>query len=661
MRHLLIGAGVMAVLLGVGCGVTRQKSLYYQTETGSLLSLRLDEKRGSVAGEVVWDPNLAPDHIKFVAGPAGSFAHVQQYSIGGGWMRFGTVRMFRPMGDDLYARLDLDGMDAIDWDGFDGPIADDAIRPLLANATAGSPEFIGLIRVRDAEFKELIGEFHRRQFDAADERLRRMRARDPQNLLLRLCELDLRMLQGESAALERALGEHHAALTASPFSPFRQAPDYYRLYLQNARSPHRVEVPSTDQVSMADWKRFHESLTLDSVITGPLPPLAVGPHPTTNFLGAQTIAKVKRVTADFHLLAGEPDAAIREMREVVLQADALMRSDPTQVGHLIGVALLSVGVAGLESAYLNGFEDADELAARMPLLEELSQTLINRHNEPALWVQAIELADPSRLSSLATREETALRQRVTIARLALLRAAVVARHAWLETGAFPADGGALTALLPPGSTVDPFAADGAGLLVDAGDGTHWKIRSRGPDGVDDGGITLFDPTNGTLSGGDLVLAVPAARTFPFPLPGEAPPADVEALLARYPNGLPPDPFADSRGASYMISRDTPPVIWSVGPDVDEARWILRGLEFKTAEPDVSLGWSNLFSPDVELPKPEFVPFPSGDAVPAPYGLQRLANGTWRAIVNRPDQPAYDPTNGAVSEGNLYSRPFDAFR
>ncbi|MBN1868943.1 type II secretion system protein GspG [Candidatus Sumerlaeota bacterium] len=57
----------------------------------------------------------------------------------------------------------------------------------------------------------------------------------------------------------------------------------------------------------------------------------------------------------------------------------------------------------------------------------------------------------------------------------------------------------------PEAYPDPFAPDGAGFGYTA-DEKGWRIWSIGPDGKDDRGEALYDPTNGTDSAGDVTFS-----------------------------------------------------------------------------------------------------------------------------------------------------------
>ena len=92
--------------------------------------------------------------------------------------------------------------------------------------------------------------------------------------------------------------------------------------------------------------------------------------------------------------------------------------------------------------------------------------------------------------------------------------------------------------------------------------------SLGPDRLDDQGAITYDPTNGTVSRGDLTLELPRTRRYPFPRTC-ATANTREELLAQFPSGLPPDPFADRRTKPLGVSNTTPVYVYSYGPDTDE--------------------------------------------------------------------------------------------
>ncbi len=90
----------------------------------------------------------------------------------------------------------------------------------------------------------------------------------------------------------------------------------------------------------------------------------------------------------------------------------------------------------------------------------------------------------------------------------------------------------------------------------------------------------YDPSNGSVSSGDMFIKVSRERRYPFPREGVS--ADsAEELLKQFPEGLPPDPFAVPRGKTLGISNTTPVYIYSEGPDHS-------GVEYDDSTPPITL-------------------------------------------------------------------------
>lgn len=150
----------------------------------------------------------------------------------------------------------------------------------------------------------------------------------------------------------------------------------------------------------------------------------------------------------------------------------------------------------------------------------------------------------------------------------------------------------------------------------------WAIYSVGHNRKDDHAET-YDPKTGQGGGDDIKLVVPYGPKYPFPKPGQLPDTR-DGILAAFPCGLPPDPFWDWGDSSYCISDTQPPVIWSVGPDRDQAAWLLPQPDGRGA----------------------LVP-------PAGLAVSQRKDRSYNVLQNSPDQPMYDPTNGVESAWNLY--------
>jgi hypothetical protein len=176
----------------------------------------------------------------------------------------------------------------------------------------------------------------------------------------------------------------------------------------------------------------------------------------------------------------------------------------------------------------------------------------------------------------------------------LLLAGAAARHNFLKTGAFPHEASDFVPLLPDRLPQDPFTGTPLRFIANR---DPFVVYSVGPDKRDDKAAFLYDPTNGTFSPGDVFIEIPRKPRYPFPPKGQLA-TTKEGLLKQFPNNLPPDIFHDVKGAPLSITDTIPAKIVSFGPDTDSSR----------VRPDGT-------------------------------GLLPL-------------QPAYDPTNGTISRGDL---------
>lgn len=67
--------------------------------------------------------------------------------------------------------------------------------------------------------------------------------------------------------------------------------------------------------------------------------------------------------------------------------------------------------------------------------------------------------------------------------------------------------------IPVEALTDEFSGRDLHLLSNNGMVRIWSV---GPDGVDDAGILPYDPTNGTMSGGDLIVEIWPSEATAFP-------------------------------------------------------------------------------------------------------------------------------------------------
>jgi hypothetical protein len=271
-----------------------------------------------------------------------------------------------------------------------------------------------------------------------------------------------------------------------------------------------------------------------------------------------------------------------------------------------------------------GFESAEDIRANWPSLDQLYK-LHDRKSESRLGFRITTgVGFPSPSSAFPNSYvEAEVRNKTALSRLALLHTVTALRYQVLKDGYLPPGWGNLE-LLPDGPDPDPFGKRRERLRL-----LPWRkdvdlvAYSLGPDGEDDRAAIDYDPTNGTISSGDLVLKASDPPLYPFPRRGELGRTRDE-VLAQFPHGLPPDPFADTKGSGYAVTDQVPAAIISWGPDVDQSRIPGRKL-------------------------------PAGTQAPAGMAISTMPDGSrigYPALM--PELP-YDPTNGTISEGDLVYR------
>ena len=74
----------------------------------------------------------------------------------------------------------------------------------------------------------------------------------------------------------------------------------------------------------------------------------------------------------------------------------------------------------------------------------------------------------------------------------------------METGGYPETLGALAPKYFKELPIDPFSGEPLRYARE-GNGKSYRLYSVGPDRTDDKGELWYDPTNGTVSGGDVLL------------------------------------------------------------------------------------------------------------------------------------------------------------
>ncbi len=310
-----------------------------------------------------------------------------------------------------------------------------------------------------------------------------------------------------------------------------------------------------------------------------------------NFLAGQVCSKVLRTQATFAMLKGDNEKALH-LLTLTYRLGQLYCGKTWLISNLIGVAVRAISCGGMEIYLLNACHTPDDVKAFFDNLQNLRKTDDTLH-----WEDIISLESPiwSYLpeGSGPNLKEAKVRWNITETKSLLLVGAAAARYRFLKNGEFPKSAADFAPLLSGGPPEDPFGNQPLRFISEK---EPFVIYSIGPDEKDNAASITYDPTNGTVSRGDIFIKIPRKRKYPFPPKGKLA-TTKQGLLKQFPNGLPPDIFHRKRGALLSITDTVPAKIVSFGPDGDWKR------------------------------------------VKAGKGLLLL-------------DPPYDPTNGTVSNGDL---------
>lgn len=365
-----------------------------------------------------------------------------------------------------------------------------------------------------------------------------------------------------------------------------------------------------------------------------------------NFLELQVGAKVNRVNAEFSLITGKREQALDILKNNYNLAASLYYGE-AMTCQLIGIALRAITTASLEMYALNACENREEQSDFWKLLEKLNSLI---DYDPGIfhktkWGSIVNLYPAGTIHwSTLIKKENETRGDVTEMRFQLLRAGAAAKFILSQQGQFPLTEDDYNEYFPQNLPEDIFNKPES-LKRSLLNADTLAIYSHGPDKDDDKSMILYDPTNGTISDGDIFVKVPRQRKYPFPENGLKA-NTARDVLKQFPNGLPADPFADTKGMPYSILHTL--------PDPFEKK------EPGTVTPLVIFSWG----PDTDYYKSGVAPLgPNPVPTPAPppdasweRAYQRIFMRSRTKPVrpgNWPLEPPYDPTNGIVSNGDLF--------
>lgn len=317
-----------------------------------------------------------------------------------------------------------------------------------------------------------------------------------------------------------------------------------------------------------------------------------------NFLELQTMAKINNIEAVFALLQGRLAQAV-DWLAANERAGWLLAQDPSGISQLVAIAIRAITLGGMQALALNACHSGADLA----LLWQAVSAIANREaHEPVTIANPLQIVDLDHglalLDGNYPSHEFSVRRKVAETRFAQLQAIVAVRAHQLRTGALPktaTDLAPLLSALPrdPFSTATLHGLPGAEVFT---------VYSVGPDLKDGGALTEYDPSNGTLSAGDLAVKIPREPEIPFPA-GGVHAATAAELQKLFPHGLPLDPFADTKGKRLGVTSTTPVIVYSYGPDTDEALVRPQGASYvPTLAYDPTNGTSSDGDLFIEIPK-----------------------------------------------------------
>jgi len=360
---------------------------------------------------------------------------------------------------------------------------------------------------------------------------------------------------------------------------------------------------------------------------------------TPDFLQFQVDARLANAVAKLKLFEGKREESL-ELLGGLYRLGQMMTADGALIQRLIGIAIQNTDTEAMGLFVLNACETPEEFARCWEIRDRLHRVPGQETGESLLdgeWMVPVSLMKKTsgRGSSAYDIGEILTRFRVSEIHFQLVRSAAAAKAQSLLSREFPRSAEYFAPYLPGGPPKDAFS-DGPLRFTDPSE-EPYTIYSVGPDEKDDGGTIDYSPTNGTRSVGDIVIRIPREREFPFP-EEDVRAKDADDLLRQFPNGLPIDVFAgfgkDTALSIVDSTGDSPLRIFSFGPVGDWESW--------TANLDT---YEIPGLRRIDLRGTDRTKHPAIQKVYTPVEPTENAE-TWTL------GPAYDPTNGFRSQGQI---------
>ena len=401
-------------------------------------------------------------------------------------------------------------------------------------------------------------------------RIRDILSDHPTDPYIRLLFLDALLRNKEWEELEENLASWRADLGKNPNPSF---PFDFRM-IDRAILSHRLSEKGQNAADYLNTPlkpgQTFESKLEKAVSCGqniPMPPLPTTKYQSIfNFMEMQVMVKVVCVDALFSMIKGDNNQALH-LLDLCYRLHHLLLQEKTLISSLIAVAVKTITTNRMEISLLNACRTPEEIGAFHENLKELREI-----DAASRWDDFEELSLPlaSRLGKMHrgnSLQDFKLRWMVGEAKSRLLSAAAAARYGLLKQGRFPQNQADFAPLEPNGPPPDPFSDIPLRFIPRK---ESLFIYSLGPDEKDNKAAFSYDPTNGILSPGDLMIEIPRNPRYPFPEKGRLA-TTKQGLSEQFPQGLPPDPFHDIRGAPLTIIDTEPARIISFGPDTDYSR------------------------------------------------------------------------------------------
>lgn len=295
-------------------------------------------------------------------------------------------------------------------------------------------------------------------------------------------------------------------------------------------------------------------------------PLTIGDDPGLNYMGFNESTRVLLVEAEFAMMKGDNKRALH-LLTLTYRLSQFISGRTRLIDNLIGSAMKFITCRGMRVYLLNACKTPKDISGFFDVLSELKKVDDTLSSKDYRFWEAPDYDYIPERANLDNWEEVEIRWNVTEINSRLLMAGAAARYNFLKNGQFPEELSEFALLLPDGLPLDPFSDKPLKFIAEK---DPFVIYSIGPDETDDHAAFAYDPTNGTISPGDVFIEIPKQPRYPFPPKGQLA-TTKEGLMKQFPNGLPPDPFHDERNAPLSITDETPARIISFGPNTDSSR------------------------------------------------------------------------------------------